>query len=266
MIQVYLDKTFDIEKIKNVLNVCEEDFLKEQFGKKHQTLPIEISHSTGDHFYDEWLLDDRFKGTELETLWNNLDSPGHARIILQSPGACYMAHCDIDNRYHINLFGNDCYLIDLEKLKMYHTQADGLVYSFDAGIKHTAANFSNQYRAQLVITRRLSYNKLDDPVNVLCVLENNKDYYNVRYPHDLKMLKYINKGIENKVINDFKGDIIRSLKDDYVECNGDTDTFSYGFEIERNNISELEKIAKSLPIKITYDVDYKKFTLSTKAT
>jgi len=117
---------------------------------------IAINQPTGNFFYDPWELKSEFKGTAWETIYNSLPfNVGEARTILLQSAQCYASHADIDDRYHLNLAGEKSYLVDLESSTMYKTERDGQWFEMDAGKLHTAMNFGNGPRFQLVVRKLL---------------------------------------------------------------------------------------------------------------
>jgi len=132
-----------------------------------QDMKTTINQPTGNFFYDHWVIKDEYKGTVWETLYNSLPiSKGEARIIILDPARCYQRHADIDDRYHLNLLGEECYLIDLVREQMFPLEQDGIWYNMNAGFLHTATNFGRRARIQLVVRHLLKPNKLIDPVAV----------------------------------------------------------------------------------------------------
>lgn len=126
-----------------------------------------INEPTGNFFYDPWILKEEYKGTVWEKLYNSLPTEkGEARIIVLEPNQCYQIHADIDDRYHLNISGDECFLIDLVREQMYKLNQDGTWYDMNAGFLHTAANFGRPVRVQLVVRKLLKKNKLIDPVNI----------------------------------------------------------------------------------------------------
>jgi hypothetical protein len=126
-----------------------------------------INQPTGDFFYDPWIIKDEYKGTVWETLYNSLPViKGEARIIILDPGQCYQTHADIDDRYHLNILGDNSYLIDLVRDIMHPLAQDGIWYDMDASFLHTATNFGRRARVQLVVRKLLKKNKLKNPVEV----------------------------------------------------------------------------------------------------
>jgi len=126
-----------------------------------------INKPTGDFFYDSWVLKDEYKGTIWETIYNSLPvTKGEARIIILDPNQCYQRHADIDDRYHLNILGENCYLIDLVRDIMHPLAQDGIWYDMDASFLHTAANFGRRARVQLVVRKLLKKNRLKNPVDI----------------------------------------------------------------------------------------------------
>lgn len=128
---------------------------------------LTINNASGRFFYDPWQIKKEFKNTVWETILNTLPfSVGEARIIQLQHGTCYMSHCDIDDRYHLNIEGQYSFLIDVDSQKMFPTVADGVWYTMNAGIRHVAANFGSTSRFQLVVRHLLNDAVLNDPVTV----------------------------------------------------------------------------------------------------
>jgi hypothetical protein len=178
------------------------------FNLACQELPEEgmkiiINQPTGDFFYDPWVLKDEYKGTVWETLYNSLPvSKGEARIIILDPGHCYQSHADIDDRYHLNILGERCYLIDLIRDTLYPLSQDGIWYDMDAGFIHTATNFGRRARIQLVVRKLLKNNTLTDPISVsLTTTVGNID--DSRFLFDNKLSPWFNESNKLGFINNF---------------------------------------------------------------
>jgi hypothetical protein len=115
------------------------------------------------------------------------------------PGTCYRSHADIDDRYHLNLIGNQhCHLIDLKEQKMYQLVPDGKFYKMDAGKIHTAANFGSTARIQLVI--RVPIPKIDSPSMIKLKIKGVDTPHNFRYQFDQYVSPVISKLIKEKKI------------------------------------------------------------------
>ena len=162
-----------------------------------------INQPTGDFFYDSWILKDEYKGTVWETLYNSLPViKGEARIIILDPGQCYQIHADIDDRYHLNILGDNSYLIDLVREQMYPLSQDGIWYDMDASFLHTATNFGRKARVQLVVRKLLKKNKLSNPVEVaLATSMDNPNH--ARFLFDNTMSPWFNEANKLGFINNF---------------------------------------------------------------
>lgn len=162
-----------------------------------------INQPTGDFFYDPWIINDEYRGTVWETIYNSLPiSKGEARIIILDPGHCYQVHADIDDRYHLNILGDSCYLIDLVRETMHPLTQDGIWYDMDASFLHTATNFGRPARVQLVVRKLLKKNKLKNPVEVsLATTMDNPNH--ARFLFDNTMSPWFNDANKVGFINSF---------------------------------------------------------------
>lgn len=162
-----------------------------------------INQPTGDFFYDPWILKDEYKGTVWETLYNSLPVvKGEARIIILDPGLCYQIHADIDDRYHLNILGDNSYLINLVQVIMYPLSQDGIWYDMDASFLHTATNFGRKARVQLVVRKLLKKNKLSNPVEVSLVTSMDNPNH-ARFLFDNTMSPWFNEANKAGFINNF---------------------------------------------------------------
>jgi hypothetical protein len=164
---------------------------------------ITINKPTGDFFYEPWVLKDEYRGTVWETLYNSLPvTKGEARIIILDPGQAYQCHADIDDRYHLNILGDESFLIDLIREQMHKLNQDGIWYDMDAGFLHTAANFGKRARIQLVVRKLLKANTLIDPVEVaLTTTVSNTDH--ARYLFDNTISIWLNEANKLGYIRNF---------------------------------------------------------------
>jgi len=162
-----------------------------------------INQPTGNFFYDPWIIKDEYKGTVWETLYNSLPvTKGEARIIILDPAHCYQIHADIDDRYHLNILGEECYLMDLVREQMYRLEQDGIWYDMDAGLLHTATNFGRRARVQLVVRKLLKKNKLKNPVEIsLSTTITNTD--DARFVFDNTLSPWFNEANKLGFINNF---------------------------------------------------------------
>jgi len=161
---------------------------------------LTINTPTGDFFYDPWTIKKEYKNTVWEQLLSGFDfAIGEARIIILKEGACYQSHADIDDRYHLNIAGNDSYLIDLDTEQMNLLVADGYWYLMNAGKKHTAANFGRGDRIQLVV-RQLLTRVVND---ALVSIEIQATGDHVRHKFDAVLSPWLNNVNKMRMISDF---------------------------------------------------------------
>lgn len=163
-----------------------------------------INQPTGNFFYSPWELKDEYKGTVWETLYNSIPLPkGEARIIVLEPGQAYQCHADIDDRYHLNILGDECYLIDLVREQMHPLKQDGVWYDMDAGLLHTAANFGRTARIQLVVRQLLKRNAIKNAIPVT-VTPVSSSVPSARYMFDYYVSPWLNTANKNGYISDFE--------------------------------------------------------------
>ena len=162
-----------------------------------------INQPSGNFFYDPWIIKDEYKDTVWEILYSSLPvSKGEARIIILDPAHCYQIHADIDDRYHLNILGEECYLMDLVREQMYRLEQDGIWYDMDAGFLHTATNFGRRARIQLVVRKLLKKNKLRNPVEIsLSTTIANTD--DARFMFDNTLSPWFNEANKLGFINNF---------------------------------------------------------------
>lgn len=185
-------------------------------GKHDLTVP------SGDFFYDPWVLLEEYKNTVWESIWNSLPiDTGQARIIVMESPSCYTQHADIDDRYHLNLSGDQDYLIDLDNQQMHKLVKDGVWYEMDAGRLHTAISVGEHTRMQLVVRKLLTRNVLNDSVSVKITAGGS----NPRYSFDNTMSVWLNRASKNKTISNFK-----------------QSEASVYFDVEQSSLEELKSI------------------------
>lgn len=161
-----------------------------------------LNQPTGNFFYDPWVIKEQYIGTVWEQILGSIKEPlGEARIITLESGTNYYSHADIDDRWHLSLDGNQSYLIDLESKQMFETIQDGRWYSMDAGKLHTAANFGQVPRRQLVVRKLLLRNVLTDPVKL--EITNKETAFDYRYQFDHRISPWLNMANKQGVIADF---------------------------------------------------------------
>lgn len=190
-----------------------------------------LNEPTGDFFYDPWVTKSQYLGTSIDELLQKLPDAGEARINVLEPGESYMAHADIDDRYHLNLAGDYSYLIDLKNNKMHQLDVDNTVYLMDTGRIHTASNYGYKNRYQLVVRRLLKNSDLKNPVHVK--LQALEDRYNLRYLFDNTFSITLNTLNKDGYIRRFK-----KVSDSAIE-----------FEVEADMLPEIEACRNSCGFK-----------------
>ena len=165
---------------------------------------IDLNVPTGDFFYDKWVVSPEFKNTIWEELLNTLPLDfGQARLMKLEPEQCYRTHADADNRYHLTLSGTHSFLIDLDTQTMHPTQLDGKWYLMDASRRHSAVNFGETTRVQLVIRKLLTRGNLSNPTTVEISIDPSVTN-NFRYIFDDIFSPWINTKDQLGLINNFK--------------------------------------------------------------
>lgn len=172
-------------------------------------------------FYDKWRIKNEYKNTVWEEILNSLPVEyGEARIIILKSKTSYTAHSDIDDRYHLNLQGENSFLLDLENKNMHSTECDGCWYEMNAGKLHSATNLGGMDRIQLVVRKLLKQNKLTNPMNVKITAIKSFDENN-RYYFDQITSKWLNYANKNGKINDFKyvseNEITLNIEQDQID-------------------------------------------------
>jgi hypothetical protein len=166
---------------------------------------VSLNMPTGNFFYDPWEIKPEFKNT----IWAEILSAlpliiGEARIIKLEPGTGYFSHADIDDRWHLSLTGVQSYLIDITSQQMHLLKKDGFWYDMDAGKIHTAANFGQIPRYQLVI-RKLLINGVTENLKLIRI-DPAYDHYDYRYQFDNIVSPWLNYASKNGHISNFKFD------------------------------------------------------------
>jgi hypothetical protein len=161
-----------------------------------------LNQPTGDFFYDPWEIKSEFKDTVWKDILDSLPLPkGEARVINLGPGETYMAHADIDDRWHYNIQSQEGYLIDLNDKKMFLLNPDGYWYSMDAGRLHVAANFGSINRIQLVVRKLLTRSIKKDLV--LVSISSNGYQSDFRYKFDNTISPWLNEINKKGSMKDF---------------------------------------------------------------
>lgn len=201
------------------------DLLKEAVATTDfNDFKVRLNEPTGNFFYDPWKINPKFVGTVWGKILDSLPTDqGEARIITLKPGTSYYCHADADDRWHLNIQSEHGYLCDLSNNVLYPLITDGVWYDMDAGRLHTAANFGNKDRIQLVVRQLLKRNTLTDPISIKIVLKTNA--VDFRYRFDQEVSVWLNCANINGLITNFV------FKDNEV-----------AFDVERNAVNDLEHI------------------------
>lgn len=162
-----------------------------------------INQPSNNFFYDPWIIKDEFKDTVWDEILKTLPHPiGEARIIVMKQNDCYSSHCDIDDRWHLTLSSKSAYLINLDTEKMFNLNVDGIWYDMDAGCRHTAVNFGNRPRVQLVVRKLLNRSQRSDLVNIT-IESFLDDLDDARYEFDNNISCFLNRVNKENSINNF---------------------------------------------------------------
>lgn len=176
----------------------------EEISKIEQNGKTSINDPTGNFFYDPWTIKPEFRNTALEYALSVLPGPiGEARLITLKSGTCYFSHSDIDDRYHLNITGDCAALINLETAQSWFLDNNGVWYDMDASYLHSAANYGQYDRTQLVVRKLLNNAKLTAPVCVKITPAGN----NPRYVFDNTLSPWLNKLNKKELINEFSVNI-----------------------------------------------------------
>lgn len=178
---------------------------------------LAINIPTGNFFYDKWTIAPEFKGTAWEQILDTLPyAIGEARLIKLSKQECYMSHADIDNRWHLPIVLGKSFLVDLTTNTM-HKLDVGHWYYMDAGRDHSAVNFGEAERIQLVVRELLVHGNIAN--KKLVTIKPCEDLPNLRYLFDNVYSPWLNKMNSSGLMDDFKieGDSVSFELDASVE-------------------------------------------------
>jgi len=165
---------------------------------------LALNYPTGSFFYDPWVIKDEFKNTVWEEILNSLPyNKGEARLIDLDIKTCYMMHSDIDDRWHLSFKNDPSYLIDLKTDQMFKI-VPGIWHDMDAGILHSAVNFGETNRTQLVVRKLLEHHTIVNPINVKLGVENITNNY--RFLIDTHLSPVFNKWAKGKMLDNFSYD------------------------------------------------------------
>ena len=208
-----------------------EQALKEHLVSGEGTV---LNEPTGDFFYDMWKIKDLYKDTIWQQVLDTMPmSIGQARIIKLAPGESYMAHADIDNRWHLNLTGEQAYLIDLDNKVMHECVRDNRWAYMDASRIHAATNYGSIPRLQLVVREPLRNSR--QPIDLVSIsIEATYEQHDFRYKFDKIFSPFLNRANQQYKLADF----LHS-------------TFSLSFKLECELLEEFKKLITP-EFKVTY--------------
>ena len=190
-----------------MINITAWQCPKELIEQALKDFPVEdgrtaLNEPTGDFFYDQWTIKDEFKGTPWEEILSTLPyTIGEARVITLAPGQSYMAHADIDNRWHLNLTSRQSYLIDLDNEKMYKQNNDGHWRYMFADRIHTAGNYGSTPRHQLVVRELLKHTRFTNLIGVEITPATER--FDYRYQFDNIVSPWLNRKNQAGELDDF---------------------------------------------------------------
>ena len=204
---------------------CPDGLIEQALKECPITGTTVLNQPTGDFFYDPWQIKDLYKGTLWEQVLDSIPMTiGQARIIKMEPGDSYMAHADIDNRWHLNLTGEQAYLIDLDEKIMYECERDNRWAYMDASRIHAATNYGSVPRLQLVVREPLR--KSRQPVDLVSIsMEPAYEQHDFRYKFDKIFSPFLNRANWEYKLADFAHT-----------------TFSLKFKLERELLEEFNQL------------------------
>lgn len=196
---------------------CVDKNILANIAKISQPGKLTLNEPTGDFFYNPWKLKKQFAGTAVDTALLALPGPiGEARLITLESGRCYFSHSDIDDRYHLNITGDCAFLVDIETRQNYFLEQDAVWHEMDAGIIHSAVNYGQHDRIQLVVRKLLIDSQLGDYVIVRIL----PDGPNARYVFDNTISPWLNRANKKQWINKFaidNNDVVFNLSTLHID-------------------------------------------------
>jgi hypothetical protein len=163
---------------------------------------VALNKPTGNFFYDKWELKEEYRGTPWEQVLGTLPyTIGEARVITLEPNQSYMAHADIDNRWHLNLSGVHSFLIDLEEQQMYNQRLDGHWRYMFANKIHTAGNYGSVARKQLVVREPLKHSHFTNLINF--EITPAYEQFDYRYQFDTIISPWLNRKNQEGTLDNF---------------------------------------------------------------
>jgi len=212
-----------LKKLKFQTNLDELIPLLDQV-KWDETGRCRLNNPIGHWLYDPYTISNEWKDTAFHYFLDSIPYKiGEARLMKLEPGKCYMAHADVDNRYHLNLISNDqCYLIDLNTSTMHPIITDGILYEMDGSVIHTAVNFGAHPRVQLVI--RVPLSRYHNVTHIAKKITVNNPPFDLRYKIDQTVSAIIGREIKQGNVSFFDPVSATEL---YLQLNPATFEFIY---------------------------------------
>jgi hypothetical protein len=192
-----------------------------------------LNYPTGRFFHDPWVIKSEFKGTVWDTILSSAPVDiGEARVMRLKAGETYLAHADLDDRYHLSIHGYLDYLIDLENKEIVEVPEDGHFYYMDAGRIHSAINWGSEPRYHLVIRKLLPNVDVEQPISISLNPRNPGEDF--RFKFDNLISNQLNRMIKDRLITNV------SIKDSNIS-----------FTVESCNVS----LIKSMISQPSLDID-----------
>lgn len=164
-----------------------------------------LNQPTNSFFYDKWEIKPEYKDTVWDKILQQLpvDDIGEARVISLKSGSCYLSHSDIDDRYHLNISGDESFLVDIENNQTFNLIRDYHWYTIDAGKIHSAVNVGRFTRVQLVVRKLLKHGTITDPVNIT-LIPNIDCKDTARWMFDRYVSNWLNYANKRGVLDNFE--------------------------------------------------------------
>lgn len=193
-----------------------------------------INHPVGNLYYEEWELNDEFKGTPLEKVYNSLPiKKGYSLLITIKPSSTFNKHCDPDDRWILNINGEEAYVNDLDNKVMNKIDVNGKWYQINGGVFHASSNFGNSPRTFLVVRSMLTRGDLKDRVKVhIKITDMGKDH---KYKLENNLHPWIYQANKNGLLDNYL-----TFEQDFLE-----------FETEREFVPKIQEMLNDPLFEIT---------------
>ena len=162
---------------------------------------LDLNLPTGNFYYDPWQLKPQYEHTEVARVLDLLAPVGQVKIVSIPPGQCYLAHSDVEDRYHVTLQSEHSYVLDITQQQSYECRVDNRVYLMNTAQLHTVMNAGYVPRIQLVIRRLLTRHTLQDPIHIH--IEATEAPHNLRQQWDNHILVWCNLAHKQGIMTDF---------------------------------------------------------------